>query len=318
MNLETNRTEVTRNAIFEEDLNQLRSEEVKELLRKHNLRTNESWKENHEAEFGIPDDISETVTNDSQPENIRKQKDKNFTDIDKENILNANEGVQTRSKTKNLTSSCLLAFLSKIETYSLPNSYSEIIGRKDQMVWDIAYDKEIKKLTDIGKMKVTKKPKNAQVIPILELFNRKEESLTRENIFKCRFVARGDLEKNEGDKNLYSPVCSLEVTRIFIALCAHFKGTLRQADVTSAFLYGELDRKFFVELPEKLKKKHGNNYCWSTTRSLYGLNDAPLAWHKKIKQSFKKIGFRSCPIEPALFYYSDGDTKTFMLCYVDG
>ena len=36
LNLETNRTEVTRNAIFEEDLNQLRSEEVKELLRKHN------------------------------------------------------------------------------------------------------------------------------------------------------------------------------------------------------------------------------------------------------------------------------------------
>ena len=90
-------------------------------------------------------------------------------------------------------------------------------------------------MTDIGKMKVTKKPKNAEAIPILEFFNRKEDSLTRENIFKCRFVARSDLEKNEGDKNLHSPVCSLELTGIFIALCAHFKGTLRQADSTSGF-----------------------------------------------------------------------------------
>ena len=93
--------------------------------------------------------------------------------------MNTNEGVQTKSKTKNLTSSCCLAFQSKIETYSLPNSYSEIIGRTDQMRLEIAYDKEIKKLIDIAKMKVRKKPKNALVTLILELFHRKEDGLTR-------------------------------------------------------------------------------------------------------------------------------------------
>ena len=64
----------------------MRSAEVKELLPKYNLRTNESWKVNREAEFGIPDDISENVTNEPQPKNIRKQKDKNFTNIDNENF----------------------------------------------------------------------------------------------------------------------------------------------------------------------------------------------------------------------------------------
>ena len=77
------------------------------------------------------------------------------------------------------------------------------------------------------------------------------------------------MEKSVEVKNLYCPVCSLEVKRIFIALCAHLNGTLRQADVTSALLYGELDRKLFVELPEQLKKKHGNDYCWSTNATKF-------------------------------------------------
>ena len=91
------------------------------------------------------------------------------------------------------------------------------------MDWEKAYGKEIQKLTDIGKMKVTKKPKNAQVIPIFELFNRKEDSLPKENIFKCRFFARGDLVKNNENENLYSPVCSLEVTRISLPCVPIFK-----------------------------------------------------------------------------------------------
>ena len=300
-------------------MSQLRSEDVKELLRKNNLRVEDPAPRTEETEFEIPNDASVTINKEVETsiEKSQNQRTKNFTDLDKENILNSEEGVQTRSRTKNRASSCLLAFQSKVETYSLPNSYLEFIGRSDQQHWEQAYDKEIKKLTDIGKMQITEKPKDKQVIPILELFSRKEDSLIRENIFKCRFVARGDLEQCDEIRNLYSPVCSVEVTRVFVALCAHYKATLRQADVTSAFLYGKLNRRIFVELPEKLKRKHGNDYCWSTTRSLYGLNDAPLAWHKRIKQTFLNIGFNSCPIEPALFYYNEGNTKTFMLCYVD-
>ena len=88
-------------------------------------------------------------------------------------------------------------------------------------------------MTDIGKMKVTKKQETAQVIPILEMFNTKEDNLTIENNFKCKFIARGHLEKSNEVKNLDRPVCSLGVTRVFIALCTYFNGTLRQADVTS-------------------------------------------------------------------------------------
>ena len=320
LNLETKRTEITRTAVFEEDLNKLRSYEVSNLAKPHRAKKEQEEKtEVGEFDFEEEDpEIDEEIETVEQKKVQSKEKEvRNFTDLDERNIINRREGVQTRSRTKNYKSRFLALYKTKVEKSNTPTRYSQIVGRYDREKWYQSYDKEVNKLTKIGNMEVVDKPKNEQVIPILELFTRKVDSLTGENICKCRFVARGDLERSSDVRDLYSPVASVEVTRLIVAISAYYKCKLRQADVTSAFLHGTLNGRIYVELPEKLKHEHGESKCWSTRKSLYGLNDAPLAWHKKIKTSLMKLGFKSCPVEPALFYYSEGKTKTFLVCYVD-
>ena len=143
----------------------------------------------------------------------------------------------------------------------------------------------------MGKNKIVRKTKGIQILTPLELFVRKVDNITGESIYKCRFVARGDLEKKSKLEKIYSPVAGIAVTRVFLALAAHHGWNVRQCDISSAFLYGELNREIYLELPDGLKEQHGKDHCWTTRRSIYGPNDAPKAWHLRMKTFLINFGF---------------------------
>ena len=94
--------------------------------------------------------------------------------------------------------------ISIAKTTSPPKGYSEIKTRNDKDKWYEAYNKELTSLNTIGNMKVVPRPKNAPVIPLLELFTVKYDNVLSEYIGKCRFVARGDLAPKYG--NYYVPI----------------------------------------------------------------------------------------------------------------
>ena len=63
-------------------------------------------------------------------------------------------------------------------------------------------------------MIIIDKPKNKEIIKLLELFVRKYDNIKNQWIAKVRFVARGDLQAT--DKNFFSSVASQVALRIFI------------------------------------------------------------------------------------------------------
>ena len=325
-NLSTNRIETAGSAVFDENLS-VAGAAAKEKLTKKPMENFsaapcEPLEKEKESNFGYMEDLlepnDETLSQSYHSKN-REERPKNFLDINTDNILDSEAGVQTgsRHQKKNREANMLVAYQTKVEAYTNPKSYHDLEGRMDCNEWKAAYNKELKKLEDVGKMKVVEKPKNAQVIPLLELFSRKHDNISGKNIFKCRFVARGDLEKTSEVKNRYSPVASLEATHLFIALAAHFGCNIRQCDVSTAFLYGTLNRYIHLELPQSLKKHYGKNFCWTTNRSLYGLTDAPKAWHNTVKRFLCKQGFKKCPVEESLFFFKHDDVEIYLLLYVD-
>eukprot|EP00924_Labyrinthula_sp_SR-Ha-C_P010276 snap_masked-scaffold_23-processed-gene-1.36-mRNA-1 protein AED:1.00 eAED:1.00 QI:0/0/0/0/1/1/2/0/76 len=66
------------------------------------------------------------------------------------------------------------------------------------------------------KLKNKNEVKETQVIPIMELYSKKTDNTSKEDIFKCRFVTRGDMY-NEFLK-YYSPTARMELIRLFIFL----------------------------------------------------------------------------------------------------
>eukprot|EP00924_Labyrinthula_sp_SR-Ha-C_P015630 snap_masked-scaffold_4-processed-gene-5.28-mRNA-1 protein AED:1.00 eAED:1.00 QI:0/0/0/0/1/1/2/0/422 len=126
------------------------------------------------------------------------------------------------------------------------------------------------------------------VIPIIELFSKKYDNISRRNILKCRFVAREDLQADY--LKFYSLASRLELIRVFIFIVAKENYLWSQLDIGNAFLRARLDTEYLYYLPQKLKIKHPNK-VWKSSQAIHGLKEAPLYWHKEISEKLEKAGF---------------------------
>ncbi|XP_019190774.1 PREDICTED: uncharacterized protein LOC109185247 [Ipomoea nil] len=52
-------------------------------------------------------------------------------------------------------------------------------------------------------------------------------------------------------------------------------------------------------------------------RSIYGLKQAPRAWFKRLHDFLLSTGFKSSKTDVSLFYYAAGDSRVFLLVYVN-
>jgi hypothetical protein len=126
---------------------------------------------------------------------------------------------------------------------------------------------------------------------------------------------------------MYAPVCSYRTLRILLAISAYEGLELRQFDIRTAFLNGNLDEEVCMKPPvgaEGVGCLRGR--VLRLRRALYGLQQAPRAWHKRLTAELKAKGFVKSNADPshalwilygsrgvvALFYVDDGmvDAKT--------
>lgn len=68
--------------------------------------------------------------------------------------------------------------------------------------------------------------------------------------------------------------------------------TLMMSDISKAFLYGDVAREVFVELPDEDSRKHDSNCIGRLRKSMYGLWDAPQIWQKVVKTMLIARGYK--------------------------
>ncbi|XP_031120907.1 uncharacterized protein LOC116024148 [Ipomoea triloba] len=61
---------------------------------------------------------------------------------------------------------------------------------------------------------------------------------------------------------------------------------------------------------------HPGHVC-HLQRSLYGLKQAPRAWFKRLHDFLTSTGFSPSKTDVSLFYYTSGDSRVYLLVYVD-
>eukprot|EP00924_Labyrinthula_sp_SR-Ha-C_P000148 snap_masked-scaffold_39-processed-gene-2.63-mRNA-1 protein AED:0.47 eAED:0.47 QI:0/-1/0/1/-1/1/1/0/1363 len=185
---------------------------------------------------------------------------------------------------------------------TIPKSYFQIKNKPQSEKWFQDYDKELNKLINVGKMKLKKKSevKENNVIPIMELYSKKTDNISKEEIFKCRFVARGDLQ--DEFLKYYSPTAKMEFIRLFIFVVASKNWKWIQVDIGNAFLNATLDRLYYYVLPQKLRRMYPN-YVWESKQALYGLKESPLYWCKEIGNTLKKLDFEVNLKENTIFIH---------------
>jgi hypothetical protein len=103
--------------------------------------------------------------------------------------------------------------------------------------------------------------------------------------------------------------------RSVIAVAANEGMSLLQFDVSTAFLYGELEEDIYMEQPEGYSD--GSVKVCKLLRSLYGLKQAPRCWHKRIGEFLISQGFVQSEADPCLFIKETANGKLILAIYVD-
>lgn len=135
--------------------------------------------------------------------------------------------------------------------------------------------------------------------------------------YKARLVARGFMQREGVDfTEVFAPVSKHSTLRTLLAVVAEHDLHLHQLDVKTAFLNGDLEEEIYMQQPPGYEQGSPGMVC-HLRKSLYGLRQAPRAWHTKLKGTLEELGFRVSLADAGLFTAMIDGHQVYLLVYVD-
>lgn len=197
-----------------------------------------------------------------------------------------------------------------------PTSFHEAMNSEKSSDWKNAMEEEIKSLKENNTWELTSLPNGCKAIPCKWVYKVKTNPDGSIDKYKARLVAKGYSQRYGIDfTETFSPVAKLSTVRAMVGYAAKENLRLMQFDVTTAFLYGELDTTIYMEQPEAYSD--GTKNVCKLLRSLYGLKQAPRCWNKRFSSWLKGIGFKMSEADPCLHIRGTNENKILIACFVD-
>lgn len=204
-------------------------------------------------------------------------------------------------------------FVNSIET---PNSYSEATKGDQRSEWLAAMEKEMNSLIENKTWVLTELPKGAKALPSKWVYKVKTKADGSVDTFKARLVIKGyNQTKGLDYDQTFSPVARMSTIRSLLSVAVTENIHLAQFDVSTAFLYGELDETIFMKQPKGFDD--GTNRVCSLKRSLYGLKQAPRCWNTRMRNFLTKLGFKTSSADCCLYTREKHGKKVILALYVD-
>ncbi|CAH9052299.1 unnamed protein product [Cuscuta europaea] len=198
-----------------------------------------------------------------------------------------------------------------------PKTYSEAIRSREAQKWLEAMKSEMDSLRVNQTWTLVPRPNATSVVECKWLFKVKEES--GNNIrYKARLVAKGFTQKEGVDyAEIFAPVVKFTTVRIMLALVAHHDWEMKQMDVTTAFLHGELDKKIYMTQPEGFVDPKRSDHVCLLRKALYGLKQSPRQWNIRFDKCMQSMKFVKSACDHCLYFKNTNSVPVFLLIYVD-
>ena len=200
----------------------------------------------------------------------------------------------------------------------VPRTIQEARASPDAAKWNAAAEHEMKSLND-GKVYTlvprSSVPRGRKRIKSNWVFKHKADGS-----FKGRVVAQG-WNQVPGLRcgSTYAPVCRIQNVRMVACITVEFNLIFDQMDVSTVFLYADIQEQVFVEQPPgfEVKDVDGGDMVMQLKKSLYGLAQRPGSWFHTIDPVLVEIGFVALKSDPCEYLYDHNGANIYLTLYVD-
>ena len=201
-----------------------------------------------------------------------------------------------------------------------PASYNEAIYGPNADKRRKAMDEEYESLNKMGTFIAVPRPPNRKIVGSKWVYRHKRDATGEIVRYKARLVAKGYSQVDGIDfTDTYAPVTRLESIRLLLGIAVQKDWEIRQVDVKTAYLYGDLDEDIYMEPPEGYELEKG--WVWHLKKAVYGLKQAGRQWYKKLKEVLTEFSMTQVIGDPNTFVAHkvvDGKRCTLILpIYVD-
>ena len=172
--------------------------------------------------------------------------------------------------------------------------------------WIAACQDELKSMRDKGVYELTDKPPGTKAVQSRWVFALKLRDDGQIERYKARLVAKGFLQRYGVDyTEVWAPTGNTSTLRLLFAIAAARDYDIHQADISTAFLNGDLDDTIYMQQPPKFDD--GTLRVWRLRKAIYGLKQGARAWHLKMRDFFGTIAYQPLKADPAVFVHDDRD-----------
>ena len=235
------------------------------------------------------DPVSQPTSSFPLPKCAPSQSDPPVTTLPRPTTLN-HHPMQTRSKsgiTKPNSKLCYKAVLdytfTEPPTYGIASKYPK---------WCEAMDAEFQALQRQHTWSSVPTSPNVNLVGckwVYKLNLNSDGSISRYN---ARLVAKGFHQHAGIDyQETFSPVNKLATMRLVLAIAVSCNWSLRQLDVSNAFLHGFLKEEVYMTQPLGYEDAKHPSYVCKLHKSLYGRKQAPRAWFESFSFHLLHLGF---------------------------
>lgn len=196
--------------------------------------------------------------------------------------------------------------LMAITDEKLPNNYKQAIDSEESSHWKKAIEDELNSIKEHNVYTLVTPPSSSRILESRWVFVKKYNENGQVDKYKARLVVKGYNQILGIDfQDTFSPVTTYTTIRILLALAAQYKMIVKQLDVKTAFLHGNIDTVIYVKQPEGCND--GTNRVWLLNKSLYGLKQSPRLWHQKVKSILDKFDLKPTLSDPCCFKNKNSD-----------
>ncbi|GAA5826467.1 hypothetical protein JCM3770_003626 [Rhodotorula araucariae] len=143
-------------------------------------------------------------------------------------------------------------------------------------------------------------------------------------VFGCRFVYRCKKDRTAASqrpgvnfRETFALVAKFTSIRVLLALAAHGKMHIHQADVDKAYLHGELDEELYMRIPEGIDDPALAGKVLKLDGALYGLKQAGCVWNHRIHATLAHLGYTRMRSDACINVRRTGGVAHYIALYVN-